>query len=137
MLHAMKEPYTYFEQNRIAGCGMYGARVALLRNGMISQHVQKLLKSYDVVVIVVPTHAVARTISLEEAFATSQIVSNHFPDRDDNVGIFNGKLFRSMRPEAVFINIGRGCQVNEMELVDVLKSKPPAQPVACSSPIRA
>jgi len=124
MLRFMKDPQTYSACNRAAGCGMYGARVALLGNGMISQHVQALLKSYDVEIIVIPSHPSARTISLEEAFATSQVVSNHFPNRDDNGGVFNGKLFESMHPGAVFINTGRGCQINEPEMIKVLRKRP-------------
>lgn len=105
-------------------CGMYGARVALLGAGEISTHLQKLLKNFNVEVIVVPSHPERRTISLEEAFATSQVISNHFPDRDDNEGVFNEKLFASMKPGAVFINTGRGRQVNEADLISVLEKRP-------------
>ena len=105
-------------------CGMYGARVALLGAGEISTHLQKLLKNFNVEVIVVPSHPERRTISLEEAFATSQVISNHFPDRDDNVGVFNEKLFASMKPGAVFINTGRGRQVNEDDLISVFEKRP-------------
>lgn len=105
-------------------CGMYGARVALLGAGEISTHLQKLLKNFNVEVIVVPSHPERRTISLEEAFATSQVISNHFPDRDDNVGVFNAKMFASMKPGAVFINTGRGRQVNEDDLIAVFEKRP-------------
>lgn len=104
--------------------GMYGARVALLGAGEISTHLQKLLKNFNVEVIVVPSHPERRTISLEEAFATSQVISNHFPDRNDNVGVFNEKLFASMKPGAVFINTGRGRQVNEADLISVFEKRP-------------
>ena len=107
-----------------AGPGAYGKTVALLGAGMISGHVQELLKSYDLKVIVVPSRKENRTISLEEAFASSQVVSNHFPNRDDNVGVLNGKLFASMPEKAVFINTGRGRQVNEAELCEVLRARP-------------
>ncbi len=107
-----------------AGPGAYGKTVALLGAGMISGHVQELLKAYDLKVIVVPSRKENRTISLEEAFACSQVVSNHFPNRDDNVGVLNGKLFASMPEKAVFINTGRGRQVNEAELCEVLQARP-------------
>ena len=110
-------------QNEVT-TGMYGARVALLGAGEISTHLQKLLKNFNVEVIVVPSHPERRTISLEEAFATSQVISNHFPDRNDNVGVFNEKLFASMKPGAVFINTGRGRQVNEADLISVLERRP-------------
>ena len=45
-------------------------------------------------------------------FQKAFVVSNHLPNRDDNIGVLNGKLFSSMRHGAVFINTGRGAQVN-------------------------
>lgn len=107
-----------------AGCGSYGETVALLGAGAISTHVQELLKSYNLNVIVIPSHPERRTISLEEAFRTAKVVSSHLPDRDDNVGVLNGKLFSSMREDAVFINTGRGRQINEDELCDVMEKRP-------------
>lgn len=104
--------------------GAYGRTVALIGNGMISQHVQKLLQSYDLEVIVIPSRTENRTISLEEAFARAQVVSNHLPNRDDNIGVLNGKLFASMPEYGVFINTGRGRQVNEPELCEVLTQRP-------------
>lgn len=107
-----------------AGCGAYGERVALLGAGAISSRVQELLKEYDLEVIVIPSHPEKRTVSLEEAFRTAKVISNHFPDRDDNAGVLNARLFSSMRDHAVFINTGRGRQVNESELCDVLERRP-------------
>ncbi len=106
------------------GCGSYGKTVTLLGAGAIAGHTSELLKSYDLKVVTVPSRPERRTVSLEEAFASSQVVSNHFPDRDDNVGVLNGKLFESMPKNAVFINTGRGRQVNEAELIAVLEKRP-------------
>ena len=107
-----------------AGCGAYGETIALLGAGAISQYVQKLLQTYRLNVLVIPSHPERRTVSLEEAFRTAKVISNHLPDRDDNAGVLNGKLFSSMRPDAVFINTGRGRQVNESDLCDVLEKRP-------------
>ena len=107
-----------------AGPGAYGKTVTLIGAGMISSHVQELLKSYDLNVIVVPSRKEHRTISLEEAFSCSQVVSNHLPNRDDNVGVLTGKMFASMPRNGVFINTGRGRQINEAELCEVLQARP-------------
>ncbi len=72
---------------------------------------------------VVPARADNRIISLEEAFATSIAIVNLFSDRDDNAGVFAAPLFRSMMDSAVFINVGRGRQVNEADLVTVMKER--------------
>ena len=107
-----------------AGPGCYGETVALIGNGAITQHLRKLLANFDLKVIVVPSRAERRTVSLEEAFRTAYVVSNHLPNRDDNKKILNEALFASMRPHATFINTGRGAQIDEEGLLRVLKRRP-------------
>lgn len=106
------------------GHGAYGETVALIGAGAISTKVQELLKNFDINVIVIPSRAERRTISLEEAFSKAYVISNHLPNREDNIGVLNGKLFASMREGATFINTGRGAQVNEPEMIEVLKKRP-------------
>ena len=107
-----------------AGPGIYGETVALIGAGAISGDLQELLKAFRINVMVIPSRPERRTVSLEEAFRTAFVVSNHLPNRDDNLGVLDGKLFASMRPGAVFINTGRGAQVNEAELIEVLEKRP-------------
>jgi phosphoglycerate dehydrogenase-like enzyme len=110
--------------NNHKGCGNYGHRVSILGNGAISSQLQKFLESHVLDVAVIPSRVQNRTVSLEEAFATSFAVVNLFPDRDDNIGVLNAPLFRSMKDSAVFINVGRGRQVNENDLIAVMKERP-------------
>ncbi len=110
-------------EHKYVGSGVFGETVALIGAGAISTHVKELLKAYNVDVIVVPSRKEKRTVSLEEAFKTAMVISNHLPDRDDNAGVLNGELFQSMREGATFINTGRGRQVNEDDLVNVLKER--------------
>jgi len=104
--------------------GNYQEQVALIGAGAISQELQKLLRPFYLDVIVVPSRPENRTLSLEDAFASAWVISNHLPNREDNIGVLNGDLFRRMRQGAVFINTGRGRQVNESELIQVLKERP-------------
>lgn len=117
------DAYTTSQANNYRGYGNYGSRVSILGNGAISTRLQGLLKHHDLEVVVVPSRAENRTVSLEEAFASSVVVVNLFPDRDDNVGVFNRPLFESMMDSAVFINVGRGRQVNEPDLIAVMKER--------------
>ena len=107
-----------------AGPGCYGRTVTLIGAGAIATRVEELLKNFDLNVITGPSRPERRTISLEEAFAVSQVVSNHLPDRDDNAGVLDKHLFESMPPNAVFINTGRGRQVHEKDLIEVLQKRP-------------
>ena len=118
----IKSPEYY--KLKLCGPGAYGETVALIGAGAISNQIRDFLKNFQVNVITVPSRKENRTVSLEEAFSRAMVVSNHLPNRDDNVGVLNGNLFRSMREGAVFINTGRGRQVNEAELIEVLERRP-------------
>lgn len=103
--------------------GSYGETVALIGAGAISQKLQELLKAYEINTIVVPSRKENRTISLEEAFSQAMVISNHLPDREDNIGVINASHFRSMREGAVFINTGRGRQINEEDMIKVMEER--------------
>ena len=106
------------------GPGVYGETVALIGAGAISTKVRELLQAFQINVVVVPSRPERRTVSLEEVFQTALVISNHLPNRDDNIGVLHRGLFASMRPGATFINTGRGAQVDEAGLVEVLESRP-------------
>jgi phosphoglycerate dehydrogenase-like enzyme len=119
-----RDPAKNNQKTAFTGKGMFDIEIALIGAGAISEKLQELLKTFAVKVSVVPSRKERRTISLEEAFEKSYIVSNHLPDRDDNKGVLNYDLFRRMPHGATFINTGRGAQVNEDDLVKVLRERP-------------
>lgn len=121
---SMKNYFSNTWENRFVGPGCYGETVALLGAGAISQKVQELLKNYHLNVIVIPSHPDRRTISLEEVFKTAYVISNHFPNREDNRKVVTREMFESMRHGATFINTGRGAQVDEEGMIEVLKERP-------------
>ena len=123
-------------QSAVTPCrGVYGETVALLGVGAISRHLLTLLKSVHLRVVAVSNYLAARPeaevkalgidrlVSLEEAFQVGYIVSNHLPDKRSNQGVITGAHFASMRPDAVFINTGRGAQVDEAGMIEVLKRR--------------
>ena len=65
-----------------------------------------------------------RRATLEDLFALSQVVSNHLPDHPATRGTLGAALFRRMRPNATFLNTGRGAQVVEADLAAVLSERP-------------
>ena len=66
----------------------------------------------------------ARKVGLEELFRECQTVSNHLANNAQTRGMLTGPMFESMRPYATFINTGRGAQVDEAGLVNVLEARP-------------
>lgn len=110
--------------NGYHGPGAYGELVALLGGGAISSKLQEMLDAFRVRRMVVASRPERRVHTLEEAFEGAFVVSNHFPDMPDNQRVFGADLFRRMRPNAVFLNTGRGGQVNEEGLARVLAERP-------------
>ncbi len=108
----------------VRGPGIFGETIALIGDGAIATLMAKMLKEYNLDVIMIPTNPQIRTISLEDAFSRAYVVSNHLPNLDSNKRVLTREMFASMRPGATFINTGRGAQVDEDGLLDVLKARP-------------
>ena len=123
---SMKNYFSNNWNNKFAGPGCYGETVALIGAGAISSKLQEMLKvlNMNLNVLVIPSRPERRTVSLEEAFRTAYVVSNHLPNREDNQKVLTKELFASMRQGATFINTGRGAQVDEASLIEVLKARP-------------
>lgn len=60
--------------------------------------------------------------SLDEMFATSDVVSLHCPLTPDTKHIVNAARLATMKPSAIVINTGRGPLVNEQDLADALNN---------------
>ena len=108
----------------LVGPGCYGECVALLGDGAVATRLRRILESFDLEVLMIPSHPEERTIPFEEAFRRAFVVSNHLPNRDDNKQVLTREMFMSMRPHATFINTGRGAQVDEPGLIEALKARP-------------
>ncbi len=112
--------------------GNYGAEVGIIGAGMIGSLVIKMLKSYDISVMVfdpfLPDEKAenlgVKKVSLETLFSECDVVSNHLANNAQTQGILNANLFGRMLAYSTFLNTGRGAQVVEADLIDVLKKRP-------------
>ena len=111
--------------------GNYDSQIGIIGAGMIGKLVIKMLKSYNLEVLVFDTFlsddealklGVKKT-SLENLFKECNIVSNHLADNEQTKGMLNGELFMKMPLYATFLNTGRGAQVVENDLIQVLKTR--------------
>lgn len=124
------------ERNRAGvaalGPGAYGETVAIIGAGQIGRCLISLLRPFNLKVIVVDPYlsdaeAAAlnvRKVTLEQAFQEAIVVSNHLPNLPSLQKVLGRRLFESMRQGATFVNTGRGAQVDEMDLVAVLRQRP-------------
>ena len=105
-----------------AAPGLFGCKVGLAGLGAIGQAVAEKLRTLpDVTVFacdpfVDPERAKELRVTLtdmETLFRECDVISNHLANKPELKNVFNARLFRLMKPHAVFINTGRGAQVAE------------------------
>lgn len=119
-------------QAPFVGRGNYGETIALIGAGQIGRRLVGLLKPFNMSILVVDPYLAdaeadalgVRKATLQQAFQEGCVVSNHLPNLPTLQKVLHGGLFASMRPDATFINTGRGAQVNEADLIAVLKQRP-------------
>jgi len=108
--------------------GNYRLKVGLLGVGAVGSLVAERLQSIDAQVYAYDPFLSAERAarldltptSLEKIFTECDIVSNHLANKPELKGVLNAPLFNSMKPRAVFMNTGRGAQVNERDLAKAL-----------------
>lgn len=121
----------YYETG-FRGRGNFGGKVALLGAGAIGRKVIELLRPFNLSILVfdpfMPPHLAremgVRLVSLEQAFSEAYVVSNHLADLPETRHMLGRQLFEGMRPDATFINTGRGWTVDEEGMIEVLKLRP-------------
>lgn len=115
----------------VAHRGNYNAKIGIVGAGMIGKNVISMLKQYKLKIYVYDEFLTKEAIetlgaekaTLEEIFENCDIVSNHMANVPATVGMFKEKHFRLMKENSVFINTGRGAQVDEEAMLRVLKER--------------
>lgn len=109
--------------------GNYEIKVGVIGAGMIGKLVIEKLRALDKIETLVfdpflPDETAKRLgvtkVSLETLFSESDVISNHLADNAETRGMLNGKMFSLMKCGSVFINTGRGAQVDEGGLIAAL-----------------
>lgn len=129
---ASKDPHMRRGGQCFRGKGAYGETVAILGAGRIGRTLVRLLTPFALNVIVHDprlTEGESRDlgvekVSLDDAFRRAYVVTNHVADLPPTRGMLDARLFAAMRPDATFINTGRGAQVVEPDLARVLETRP-------------
>ncbi len=109
--------------------GAYNAKIGIIGVGCIGRMVCEKLKANNVEVYYydpfLPEKAAKELnihpASLKEIFSECNVISNHLANKDELTGIISAELLNMMKPYCVFINTGRGRQVDEEGLVKAMK----------------
>lgn len=113
------------------GPGNCGNTVAILGAGAIGRDLIKLLKPFQVNLIVfdpflTPEDAEAlgvEQVSIEDAFSLGFVVTNHLANNEPTRGMIDGVLMSTLPQGATFINTGRGQTVNQEDFVKVFTDR--------------
>lgn len=129
---AGKRYFDLFAGGKAAPRGNYQSSVGLIGLGMIGSMVARRLQStdlklyaYDAFRTEEECEALRVTkITLPELFSRCDVISNHLANNAQTRGMINSELLCSMKPDAAFINTGRGAQVDHAGLYEALRSSP-------------
>jgi phosphoglycerate dehydrogenase-like enzyme len=112
--------------------GAYGSTVGLVSLGMVGRLVRERLRPFDLRVAAYDPYVTSEEarvlgvdlMSLEDLFASSEVVSLHAPLLPETEGMILGSHLASMKWNAALINTSRGAVVREAEMVEVLEERP-------------
>jgi len=109
---------------------MYQIDIGLIGASKIGRHVIRLLKQFEVNVLLYDPHVTAEEakelgverVDLMELMRRSEVVSLHAPALESTRRMLKREHFRAMKNRAIFINTARGMIVDEEALVEELKT---------------
>lgn len=105
---------------------IYGKTWGIAGLGNIGKRVAEIAKLFGCRVIYYSTsgknsNTDYERVSFEELLRQSDIISVHAPLDKNTRGLFDKNAFDKMKPNSIFINVGRGPIVVEQDLADALK----------------
>ena len=112
--------------------GMYDISIGLLGVGAVGAAVAERLKAFDCRVLAYDPFASDEKLAnlgvtraeMDEIFANCDIVSNHLANLPETQGIIKRSHLMAMKDYSTFINTGRGPQLDEGDLLELLKARP-------------
>jgi autoinducer 2 (AI-2) kinase len=115
---------------QLRGSELWGLRIGLVGMGAVGREVARRARSFDAEVVAydpfVEADAVlrggARPVSLDELLASSDFVSLHAAVSDASRGLIDAQALARMKPGAFLINTARAALVDEVALVEALRS---------------
>jgi len=127
-MSAMRRPGVW-KDGRTETASLFGRRVGLHGFGLIARELTRLLGPFGVDIGVCAPESdpalyaafgVRRTSSLEELFASNDVVIELAPLNPETMGIVTERLLRLIPAGGVFVNVGRGAVVVEQALISAL-----------------
>ena len=107
---------------------LYGQTLGFISFGNIPRAVVPLMKPFGLRLLAYDPFVMETTmiqhgvepVGLEELLQRSDIVSNHLPGSGGTTKMIGEEQFRLMKPQAIFVNTGRGTTVDEAAMIRAL-----------------
>lgn len=104
-----------------------GKRMGIVGLGNIGMEVARIASAFGMEVVAVTSKQGDLpfgicSVTMDELFSTSDVVSLHCPLTNDTLHLVNGDRLKTMKPSAIVINTGRGPLVNDVELAEALNN---------------
>ena len=136
-----------------AGYELYRKRIGIVAASMTGRAFVRLLKPFDVEILVYDPYlsseraqalGVRRAQTLDDLFATCDVVSNHAPTTAETSGMIGAKQLGLLHDGALFVNTARAAAVDYDALTRELQSGRidgaldvfPKEPLVAGSPLR-
>ena len=121
MIPQLSEDLRSGNWNKRMGRQLSGMTVAIIGYGRIGQHVAKLLKPFNVNVLVVDPYNknIDSKVSLEEALLKADLITLHCSGEEQILG---EKEFSQMKDGTYVLNVARGTNIDEGALIEALDS---------------
>ena len=109
---------------------LQGRTLGLVGYGNIARRLKEMLAGFGMKVLAYSSQCSEKlaaegveSVSLEELFSRSDIVSIHTRDCPENAKMINARLFDLMKPESFLINTARGGLIDEEALIAALQER--------------
>jgi len=135
LVRETRERRSFAARDNVPGC--YGTIVGLVSLGAIARHVVRMLKPFDLKILVYDpflSESAAKLLGVEKSslgdlFRRADVVSLHAPHLPETTGMITGAHLASMKSGSTFINTARGAVVQETQMIEVLSRRPDLQAV--------
>ena len=135
MMHMLMAGRSFYQQrlsitedvnNIQIGQEVTNKTVGIIGFGAIGQKIDQLLTGFNVKVLAYARHNKVvkngRMASLEEIYTQSDFVVLALPATSETNNMIDMAVFKKMKSNAVLVNIGRGTVIDELALINALKS---------------
>ncbi|MEM2739692.1 MAG: hydroxyacid dehydrogenase [Candidatus Bathyarchaeia archaeon] len=123
--------WRYKDERPIRTYDLRGKTVGLVGFGFVARELAKLLKPFDVRILVYDPYVSvdeveeygAEKTDLDRLLSLSDIVSLHAASTSETYHMIGEREFKLMKPNAVLINTARGALIDEEALIEALKTE--------------